>query len=183
MHHVLNVWPKSDGTTIDDAEDVDLVMPMYNPVEYSSNYSEATGSLCVYSKDEATNFNANIANDDNFKSFKYKAKLLGNTAAHLAPNAANGILKIATSVVPLKYLTNFWRSLQMPLINGKVELKLKWTKYCVLSAAGKDNESANADNANRIILLSKTQLYVPLVTLSERDNQKLSQLLSKGFKR
>ena len=157
-------------------------MPMYNPVEYSSNYSEATGSLCVYSKDEATNFNANIANDDNFKSFKYKAKLLGNTAAHLAPNAANGILKIATSVVPLKYLTNFWRSLQMPLINGKVELKLKWTKYCVLSAAGKDNESANADNANRIILLSKTQLYVPLVTLSERDNQKLS-LLSKGFKR
>ena len=48
---------------------------MYNPVEYSSNYSEATGSLCVYSKDEATNFNANIADDDNFKSFKCKAKL------------------------------------------------------------------------------------------------------------
>ena len=71
----------------------------------------------------------------------------------------------------------------MPLINGKVELKLKWTKYCVLSAAGNDNESAKADNANRIILLSKMQLYVPLVTLSERDNQKLSQLLSKEFKR
>ena len=60
----------------------------------------------------------------------------------------------------------------MPLINGKVELKLKWTKYCVLSAAGNDNESANADNANRIILLSKTQLYVPLVTFIRKRQSK-----------
>ena len=107
------------------------------------------------------------------------AKLLQNTVE----DEANGILKNATLAVLLKYLNNFWRLLEMILNNCKVELKLKWTKYCVLSAAGKDNESANADNANRIILLSKTQLYVPLVTLSERDNQKLSQLLSKGFKR
>ena len=48
---------KIDGTTIDDAEDLDLVMPMYNLIEYSSNYSETTGSLWFYSKDEATNFN------------------------------------------------------------------------------------------------------------------------------
>ena len=66
---------KIDETTIDDAEDLDLVMSMYNLREYSSNYSETAGSLWVYSKDEATNFNADIANDDNFKSFKYKAKL------------------------------------------------------------------------------------------------------------
>ena len=66
-------------------------MPIYKLVEYSSNYFETTGSLWFYSKDEATNFNNNIVNTDNFKSFKYKAKLLGNTVAQPAPNAANGI--------------------------------------------------------------------------------------------
>ena len=62
-------------------QDLDLVMPMYNLIQYTSNY----GSLWFYSKDEATNFNADIVNDDNFKSFKYKAKILGNTA----PNGGN----------------------------------------------------------------------------------------------
>ena len=97
---------KIDGTIIDDAEDLDLVIPMYNLIEYSSNYSETTGSLWFYSKDEATDFNADIVNDNNFKSFKYKAKLLGNTVAQ-ADNAANGILKNATIAVPLKCLSNF----------------------------------------------------------------------------
>ena len=100
---------------------------MYNLIEYSSNYSEITGSLWFYYKDEAFNFNADIANDDNFKSFKYKAKLLGNTAA----GGANGILRNATIAVPLKYLSSFWRSLEMPLINCKIESKFKWPKYCV----------------------------------------------------
>ena len=79
---------KVDGTTIDDAEDLDLVMPMYNlKINWcksqciSSNFSETTGSLWFYSKDEATYFNANVANDNDFKSFKYNAKLLGNAKA------------------------------------------------------------------------------------------------------
>ena len=59
-----------DGTTTDDVEDLDIVMPMYNLIEYSSNYSERTGSLWFYSKDEATNFDANIGNNNNFKSSK-----------------------------------------------------------------------------------------------------------------
>ena len=88
---------KIDGTTIDDAEDLDLVMPMYNLIEYSSNYSETTGSLWFYSKDETTNFNADIANHNNFKSFEYKAKLLGNTVA----NGGNGILKNETCAVSI----------------------------------------------------------------------------------
>ena len=73
-----------DATTIDVAEDLDLVMPMYNLnnlIEYSSNYFETTGSLWFYSKDEVTNFNNNFANTDNFKSFQSKAKLFGNTVA------------------------------------------------------------------------------------------------------
>ena len=103
---------KIDGTTKDDAETLDLVMPMYNLIEYSSNYSETAGSLWSYSKDEATEFIANIANTNDFKSLKYKAKLLGNTVA----DGANGILKNATVAVPLKYLSSFRRSLEMPLI-------------------------------------------------------------------
>ena len=76
---------KIDGTTIDDAEDLDLVMLMYNLIEYIS-------SLWFYSKDKATNFNNDMENTDDFKSFKYKAKLVVYTAAQPAPNQANGIL-------------------------------------------------------------------------------------------
>ena len=85
---------KIDGTTIDDAKNLDLVMQMYNLLEYSSNYSDTTGSLWFYSKDKATNFNTNIVDANNFKSFKYKTKLIGSTAA------ANGILENATIAVP-----------------------------------------------------------------------------------
>ena len=87
---------KIDETTIDDAEDLDLVIPMYKLIEYSSDYSETTGSLWLCSKDKATDFSADIANTHNFKSFKYKAKLLKNTVA----DAANGILKNAPIAVP-----------------------------------------------------------------------------------
>ena len=73
-----NCITKINRTTIDDAKDLDLVMPMYILIEYSSNYSETAGSLWFYSKDEATGFNADIANTNNFKSLMYKAKLLEN---------------------------------------------------------------------------------------------------------
>ena len=157
---------KIDGTTIDDAEDLDLVMQMQNLIEYCSNYSKATGILWFYSKDQATNFNADIANDNSFKSFKYKAKLLRNTVA----NVANRILRNETIAVPLRHLGNFWRSLEMPLINCKVELKPKWTKYYVLSAADADNNDANFNNI--IFTIKDTQLFVSVVTLSAKDNQK-----------
>ena len=77
---------KINKTGIDDAKDLDLVLPMCNLIEYISKYSKATGSLRLYSKDEGTDFNGDIANDNNIKSFKYKAKLLGNTEAQLNPN-------------------------------------------------------------------------------------------------
>ena len=142
---------KFDGTTIDEAENLDLVMPVYNLIEYSSKYSQNTGILWFYSKNESTNFNNNIANRNNLKSFKYKATLLENTVAEPAPNAANGILRNAAITVLLKYLSNFWKLLEMPLINCKLELKLKWTKYSVLSAAGIENNINEDANANNII--------------------------------
>ena len=81
-------------------------MPMHNMIKNSSNYSETTGSLQFYSKDEATNFNNNIENTNNFKSSKYKAKLSENTVAQPAPNNGNGILKNAAIAVPLKCFSN-----------------------------------------------------------------------------
>ena len=69
----------------------------------------------------------------------------------------------------------------MPLINSKVELKLKWTNYCVLHAAGVDNVSNRNDKI--MFTIKDTKFYVPVTTLSARDNQKLSKLLSKGFER
>ena len=168
---------KIDGTAIDDAENLDLVLSMYS----SSSYSETTESLWFYSnKDEATNCNADIANTEEFKSSKYKTKLRENNEA----DGANGVLRNVAIAVLLKYICNFWRSLEMLFINCKVELKYKWTKYCVLSAAGADNVNDNVNNnvnGNNIIFTIKdTKLYVPVVTLTARDNEKLSKLLSKG---
>ena len=155
---------------------------MYNLVEYSSNNSETTGSFWFCSKDEACNFNKNIANTDNYKSFKYKVKLLENTVAQPTPNAANEILRNAAIAVPLKYLSNFWRSLEMSLINCKIQLKLIWAKYCDLSGGGTENIINDNDN-NIIFTIKDTKSHVPFVTLSARDNQKLSKFLSKGFER
>ena len=96
---------KFDGTTIDDTEDLDLVMPMYILIEYNSNYPETTGRLWFYSKDGATDFNNNIANTHDFNYFTYQAKLFGNTAAQPNLNNASQILKNAAIVVSLKYLS------------------------------------------------------------------------------
>ena len=87
-----------------------------------------------------------IENPGRFKSFKYKAKLIGNTVAE----GANGILKNTIIAVPLKYLSNFWTSFKMSFINCKIEIKIKCTKYCVLSVAGNESDVNNNDNANNI---------------------------------
>ena len=153
-------------------------MSIYNLIEYSSYYSETTRSLWFYSKNEATNFDTDVANTNDFKSFKYKTKLLENTE----DDNANGVLKDATIAAPSKYASNFWRSLEMSLINCKVKLKLKWTKYCALSAAGADNVNGSDDDNNNIIFTIKdTKIFVLVVTFS--DNQKLSKFLNKGFER
>ena len=92
-------------------------------------------------RDEIVN-NADATNDDNAPSFKYKASIIGNTETN---GTKNGV-KIA---VPLKYLSIFWRSLEIPLINCKVELSLKWIENCVLTSAaiGADANATGADSA------------------------------------
>ena len=149
-------------------------MPMHNLIEYSSN-SETTGSLWFYLKDEATDFNADIANDNIFKSFKYKAKLLGSTVGQPNSNQANGIFRNVTITVPLKYLSNFWRSLEMPLINGKVDLKLSGQIIVFCLQLVMIMIMNNNDNGkNTIYTIKDTKLYVPVLT---RNNQKLSKII------
>ena len=107
-----------------------------------------------------------------------KAKFLENTKA----DGANRIPKNAMIAVLLKYLSNFWRSLEMTLIICKEELKLKWTKSCALSAACADNINER-DSNNIIFTIKDTKLYVLVVVLSASDNQKLLKRFNKGFKR
>ena len=76
-------------------------------------------------------------------------------------------------MVPLKYLSNFWRTLDMPLINCEVSLILTWSSTCVIT---------NSNGAGRFAI-TDTKLYVPLVTLSTQENTKLLQQLKSGFKR
>ena len=98
-------------TGIDNAHDIDIVMPKYNLIEYTDNYSKTSGSLWQYYKDDA---NDNLANSESCKS---KVQITGKT-----PN--NGNTKNAEINIPLKYLSNFWRTLEMPLINCEVNLIL-----------------------------------------------------------
>ena len=107
-------------TFIDEADHINITMSMYNLIEYSNNYSDASGSLWQFERDELIG-NINLTND-NSSSFKHKSDLIGNTDADGANRKKEGV-KI---VVPLKYLSNFWRSLKLLLINCKVELSLRW---------------------------------------------------------
>ena len=102
-----------NNTQIDNCKDVDIVMPMYNLIEYSDNYAKTPGRLWQYYRDET---NDNLADSESFKS---KIKTAGKT-----PDDGNE--KDVEIMVPLKYLSNFWRTLEMPLINCEVSLILTW---------------------------------------------------------
>ena len=149
-----------NDTDIDNAHDIDIVMPMYNLIEYSDNYSKTSGSLWQYYKDDP---NDNLKDSESFKS---KVKITGNT-----PN--NGNTKDVEIIVPLKYLSNFWRILEMPLINCEVNLILTWFKDCGITNSTGEEKSA----------ITQTKIYVPAVTLSTKDNEKLLQQLKPGFKK
>ena len=107
-----------NDTFVDYADFINIAMPVYNLIENSDNYSDSSGSLWGFKRDEIAN-NANVTNNDNAPSFKYKTNLIANTEA-------DGTKEGVKIPVPLKYLSNFWRWLEMSLINCKVELSLKW---------------------------------------------------------
>ena len=158
---------------VDTAENLDIVMPMYNLIEYSDNYQGSSETLYQYKRDEPPEDDA-VADltADNSSSFEYNIKLLGNVT-RVAGNAA-GVRRLNVEiVVPLKYLSNFFRSLEMPLINCKIKLNLAWKKECVLSTG--DGEA--------VFIINDTKLYVPAVTLSKEDNKDFIEQQNKGFER
>ena len=183
-----------NGELIEDADDLDIVMSMYNLLEYSKNYRKSIGSLYNYSRDELSD-DADDNNFDNIKvvnsnTFKYKNKIIGNTYNVNAGADGSDVNKNGTQevelAIPLKYLGNFWRALNIPLISYEVSLELKWNKNCVItSLEQRDIGGGNRDNAPTGATLSITdcKLYVPAVTVSKDDEIKLLTNLKSGFKR
>ena len=139
-------------------------MPMYNLIEYSDNYSKTSGSLWQYCKDIlAVNNDGHIVDFDETNAtdlFNFKTK---------------GIKNIEI-MVPLKHLSNFWRTLEIPLINCDVNPILTWSADCAI---------IYTDVLNQIptFTITETNLYVPVVTLSAQDNAKLLPQLKSNFKR
>ena len=130
-----------NGELIEDADDLDIVMPMYNLLEYSKNYRKTIGSLYNYYRDELTNDNNdNFANRNvvNSEAFKYKNKITGNTYIVDAGAEGYDVNKNGTQeielAITLKYLGNFWRAPNIPLISCEVFLELKWNKNCVITS-------------------------------------------------
>ena len=147
---------------LDTAENLDIVMPMYNLTEYSDNYQDSSATLYQYKRDEPPEADA-VADltANNSDSLKYKIKLLGNVT-EVAGDAA-GVRRLNVKViVPLKYLSHFFRSLEMTLINCKIKLNLTW---------------------KAVFIINDTKLYVPVVTLSKEDNRDFIEQQNKGFQR
>ena len=160
---------KINNTQVDNAKDIDIVMPMYNLIEYSDNYSKTSGSLWQYCKDipavnnngDIVDFNGTNATD----SFNFKTGQTNN----------NGRIDNVEIMVPLKSLSNFWRALEMRLINCEVNLILIWSTNCVI---------VYTNVANQVPTFEITETnHVSVVTLSTHDNAKLLPQLKSSFKR
>ena len=169
----INCISKISNTQINNADYIYIVMLMYNLIEYSDNYSKTSGSIWQYCKEiPAVNNNNGIAifngaNDTD--SLNFKSKIIGKTSD-------DGDIENVEIMVPLKYLSNFWRTLEMLLINCEVELILTWSENFVII-------STSVANQNSTFTLTETNLHVPVVTLSTQDNSKLLSHLKSGFKR
>ena len=154
-----NCISKINNVLIDNADELDVVMPMYNLLEYRKNYRKTTSSSWNYYRDEPNNpplndddsptINYNAEPITNSESFKCKISITGKSSnANQGTKQENTkIKKDFEIVVPLKYLSNFWRSLNIPLINCKVSLTLTWSENCVLTnITTKTAAAARGDN-------------------------------------
>ena len=153
-------------------------MPMYNLLEYSKNYRKTIGSLWNYYRGEPSDplsFNS--------ESFKYKTSITGNTYNIVGGNANYDATKVSKNktkvVILLKHLSNFWRTLNTPLINFEIELILIWSKNRVLAGM----TEANNPQTGLEFQITGIKLYVPVVTLSKENHKKLLEQLISEFKR
>ena len=162
-----------NNTQVDDAQDIAIVMSTYNLIECSHACSKTSESLWQCFRDEPTPDNNNKiinfpANNNNNVLLNFKQQITGQTG--------NGCTKDFEIIVTLKYLSNFWRTLEMPLINCKISLQLKWSKDCILVAGVAANQELKFE-------ITDTKLHVPVITLSTQDKVKLLKKLQSGFKK
>ena len=164
---------KINSTQVDNTKDIDIVMSMDNWIEYSDNFSETSGSLWQYCKDiaavnknvDTADFNGANATD----SFKFKTNITGQTDN-------SGRIDNVEIMVPLKYLSNFWKTLEMLLINCEVNLILTWSAECVIICT-------NVANQIPTFAVTEVNLYVPVITVSTQDNAKFLTQSKSAFKR
>ena len=133
---------KINNTHIDNAEPLDIVNPMYNLLQYSKNYLKATGSFWNYYRDEpnsGANSNINYSIKD--------SKFFNNKTSITRKLEGNNTEKEAEIIVPLKHLSNFWRTLDMPLINCEINLILAWSENCLLTSKATRNANPDANPA------------------------------------
>ena len=178
-----------NGELIEDADDLGIVLSMYNLLEYRKTYRKTIPLLYNYYRDELSG-DADDNNFDNIKvvnsnTFKYKNKITGNTynvdaGAQGYDVNKNGMQEVELAI-PLKYLGNFWRALNIPLISCEVSLELKWDKNCVITALEQRDIGRGATGAT--LAITDCKLSVPAVTLSKDDETKLLTNLKSGFKR
>ena len=168
---------------IEDADDLDIVIPMYNLLEYSKNYRKTIGSLYNYYRDKLSDDVDDNSFDNikvvNSEAFKYKNKIIGNTYNVNADDDGYDVNKNGTQeielAIPLKYLGNFWRALNIPLISCEVFLELKWNKNCVITSLEERQVDAGPpvvrDNSptGATLAITDCKLYIPVVTLSKDD--------------
>ena len=175
---------KINGELVENAEDLDIVMPMYNLFEYSKNHEKTLGSLFNYYRDEPSEITIAAGNNAinisirNSKSFDYKTEITGSLDAG---EDEKEDVKVA---IPLKYLGNFWRRLDIPLINCEITLILSWYKECVLVGRAFRGPPAAAINSptSAKFEITDCKLYVPMVTLSAENDNKLLEQLKSGFR-
>ena len=164
---------------------------LYNLLEYSKNYRKTIGSLYNCYRDELSDDN----NPDNFlnrnvvnsETFKYKNKIIGNTYNATAGDDILGTKKIEIAI-PLKYLGNFWRALNIPLISCEVFLELKWNKSCIITSLEQSQVDTgppvvNGTTTGATLAINDCKLYIPVVTLFKDDEIKLLTNLKSGLKR
>ena len=197
---------KINGVLVENAEDLDILMPMYNLLKNNKNYSKTSAFLWNYYRDELTDDtndnNGPNKNVINSKSFKYKTSITGSTynvPRRITDDGGNRVnnlnydqnkrgTKEVEIAVPLKHLGNFWNCLNIPLINCEVSLDLSWSEICVITSmekiilvAGQPNRGDSPTNST--FKIKDCKLYVPVVTLSAEIDNKLLQQLKTGFKR
>ena len=156
-----------NNTQVDNDKDIDIAMPMYNLTEFSNSNSKTSESLwqyyryelAIYANDAIIDFPANN-NINNGVLFKFKTKITRKTEKNDK--------KHVKLMVPLKYLSNFWRTVEMSLINCEINLILTWSGNYFMIA----NPVANQIP---VFALTDTRLYNPVVSLSTQYNAKLLQ--------